>query len=165
MGRIGATWGVAGTVAILAFAVWRLSAIAWEGFQYPFGASHWLLLIGNVAFMSYFEGFRGFQQGYSPRVAARAQLLKAKPTLLRVVLAPLFCMGYFGAERRRLVATYALTTGIVLLITIYQTIPQPWRGILDVGVVVGLAWGIVSIVAFSVRALFETRAVTECPQR
>jgi len=32
--------------------------------------------------------------------------------------------------------------------------PMPWRGIMDVGVVVGLSWGLTSVVLFSLKALF-----------
>ena len=41
----------------------------------------------------------------------------------------------------------------LVLILIYQQFSQPWRGILDVGVVVGLSWGLVSLVWFSFQAM------------
>ena len=145
-------WGVAGVVAVLVYAVFRLTAISIEAFDHAFAWRHWVLLIGNTAFMAYSEGYRGFQRGYSPRIVARAAALIETPSPLRVALAPLFCMGYFHTTRRRLIAAYVLTVGVVALIVLFQYIPQPWRGILDAGVVVGLSWGVASIAAFAARA-------------
>jgi hypothetical protein len=34
-----------------------------------------------------------------------------------------------------------------------RLLAQPWRGIIDGGVVVGLAWGLVSLVVFGFQAL------------
>jgi hypothetical protein len=48
---------------------------------------------------------------------------------------------------------YSVLFGILVLILIYQQFSQPWRGILDVGVVVGLSWGLVSLVWFSFQAM------------
>jgi F0F1-type ATP synthase membrane subunit a len=48
-----------------------------------------------------------------------------------------------------------VTTGIVVLVLLVRAVPQPWRGIIDLGVVVGLAWGIISIVVFSIQAFFS----------
>ena len=62
-------------------------------------------------------------------------------------------MGYFHATRRRLLTSYLVTVAIVGLIVLVRLAPQPWRGIIDFGVVVGLAWGVVSIVGFVVRAV------------
>ncbi|MCS7471425.1 hypothetical protein NZK35_32665 [Stieleria sp. ICT_E10.1] len=38
-----------------------------------------------------------------------------------------------------------LITSIVVL---FRFIPQPWRGILDFGVIIGLSWGIVATLYF-----------------
>ncbi|MEM7351283.1 MAG: hypothetical protein AAF657_10785 [Acidobacteriota bacterium] len=152
MGRLGAIWGLGGVLAVLAYAVVRLAGIFLEALDYSFDWRHWAVLIVNTAFMAYTEGYRGFQQGYSPRVVARAATLIEAPTGLRVALAPLFCMGYFHTTRRRLISVYVLTFGIVMLILLFQLIPQPWRGILDAGVVLGLSWGMASILAFAAKA-------------
>jgi hypothetical protein len=62
-------------------------------------------------------------------------------------------MGFFHATRRRLITSFALTAGIVALVLAVRVLPQPWRGIVDTGVVVGLAWGLLSLIAFSAQAL------------
>ncbi len=153
IGSLGAFWGAAGVSLLLAFAVYRLSMIAVDAFSYNFQWYHWLALVANTLFMAHSEGYKGFQKGFSPRVAARARYLKFNPSPLSVVFAPLFCMGYFFATRRRLIVAYVMTVGIVILVIIFNQISQPWRGILDAGVVVGLSWGIVSIVIFYIQAM------------
>ena len=102
--------------------------------------------------MAYSEGYRGFQSGFSPRIAARCKYLRHHPNAVHVFLAPLFCIGYFHVLRRRQRYIIALTTAIIILILIVQRIDQPWRGIIDAGVVVGLSWGLITLFAFAIKA-------------
>ena len=155
MARIGTLWGIGGVVALLVFSVFRLSGFSLEAFQYPWDWRHWTVFVLNTAFMAHSEGYKGFQKSFAPRVVARARTLHDNPPLLRLLLAPLFCMGYFHTTRRRLISVYILTVAIVTFIVAFQYVSQPWRGILDCGVVVGLTWGIVSIGVFTVQAWLE----------
>ncbi len=155
-GRFGAYWGVIGVCSLLLFAVYRLTIISLDSFEFSFLWYHWLIFVGNILFMAHSEGYKGFQKGFSPRVAARARYLKFNPEPIHIFLAPLFCMGYFHTTRKRLVTVYALTLGIIALVIFFNQISQPWRGILDAGVVVGLSWGIVSVVFYFVRAMGST---------
>jgi hypothetical protein len=152
-GRLGAFWGVAGVSLMLSFAVYRLMVITIDSFAYDFQWYHWLALLGNIFFMAYTEGYKGFQRGFSPRVAARARYIQYNPRLMYVLAAPLFCMSYFFATRKRLIVTYTVTITVIFLVNIFHHIVQPWRGILDAGVVVGLSWGIASLVWYSISAL------------
>jgi hypothetical protein len=86
-------------------------------------------------------------------VVARAQHLAAHPRPLRAALEPLFCMSLFGASRRGLIVARGLFVGIVALVLLVRFVPQPWRGIIDAGVVVGLALGMLSILYYAGRAL------------
>ena len=45
----------------------------------------------------------------------------------------------------------------------FQYLPQPWRGVLDAGVVVGLGWGILSIVALALRSIAD-RGIDASPE-
>ncbi len=153
MGTMGALWGLAGVFLLLISAVYRLTPLAVDAFSYPFFWYHWFSLAALIGGMAYAEGYRGFQQGFSPRVAARARYLLNHPRPVRSLFAPFFCMGYFHATRRRQIVSLSLTAGIVALIVAVRYVAQPWRGIIDAGVVIGLAWGIVSLVVFSVQAL------------
>lgn len=142
-------------MAMLAYAVVHLLGRSIEAFGHAWDWRHWSLFILNTAFMAHSEGYMGFQKSFAPRVVARARVLRERPSFLRLLLAPLFCMGYFHATRRRLLSIYTLTLGIVGLIVVFRYISQPWRGILDCGVVVGLSWGMASIVVLAVRAWLE----------
>ena len=153
MGWLAVFWGLSGVCLLLAFAIARLAGIGLASFDYHFAWYHWLILLANIIFMAYSEGYKGFQQAYSPRFAARIRHLREHPRLSHSILAPLFGMGYFHTTPKRLLVTYVLTVAIVLLIIIVHQLPQPWRGILDIGVVVGLCWGLVSILTFSWQAL------------
>jgi hypothetical protein len=155
LGTLGALWGLAGVLGLLLSACYRLWPKAVDAFSYAFAWYHWASLIVIVLGMAYAEGFKGFQMAFSPRTAARARYLRRNPHIVNVILAPFFCMGYFHATRRRKVTSISLTLGIIVLIIIVSFVPQPWRGIIDAGVVVGLVWGIVSLFVFSIQALLR----------
>ena len=155
VGWFGAIWGVGGVLAILCVAMARLMPVAVEaldGTAGPVGVLHWLAALLSLAFFGYTEGYRAFQMQFSPRVVARGASLLRSPRPVRVVLAPLFCMGFFGATRKRLIVSWSLAVGIFGLIQLVRALPQPWRGIIDLGVAIALAWGAAAILAFSVRA-------------
>ena len=143
-GIIGAVWGFVGVLGILGYAIIHLASISMEALSFELLWYHWLALIGNTLFMIYSEGYRGFQPAFSPRVAARAKYLSQNPTSLDVLLAPLFCVGYYKTSKRRKTAICVLTIAIMMLIGAVRLLDQPWRGIIDAGVVVGLSWGIVA---------------------
>ncbi len=152
MGTLGAIWGIGGVLLLLSSAVYRLAPLAINAFLDHFFWYHWMSLALIILFMSYAEGYRGFQQRFSPRVASRARYLKEHPKVFHVLLAPFFCMGYFHATKRRRIISISLTAGIVVLVLLVRLLPQPWRGIIDAGVVLGLIWGIVSLLVFCVFA-------------
>jgi len=114
----------------------------------PMSQIHWLALVFSVIYMAYAEGYKGFHLGFAPRVVVRARYLADNPRPLHVLLAPLFCMGYIYATRKRQILSFALTTMIIFFVLIARSMPQPWRGIVDAGVVVGLGLGVLSIAYF-----------------
>lgn len=153
LGTIGTLWGVAGAITLLMFALTRMTGHLLEAFsgEYELTATHYIVMVLWTAFMAYSEGYKGFQSGYSPRVAARALYLRDKCTPLRLVLAPLFCLGFIHATRRRRITVFVLLIGISLIVILFRQIPQPWRGVLDLGVVVGLSWGIIATLVYLVK--------------
>jgi hypothetical protein len=140
-------WGIAGIAAVLVYAALTLGGHAARAMAAGLGPVEWLLMLANAIFMAWAEGYRGFQQRFSPRVAARALDLYDYPTLPRLLLAPLFCAGYFGATARLRRTIWIGTALIVLAVLVFSRLPQPWRGILDAGVMVGLLWGTTSLLA------------------
>ena len=138
-------WGIGGVLLLLIFAIFRLAPMALELENSSMSMVHWLTLAFSVIYMAYAEGYKGFHLGFAPRVVVRARYLANNPRPLHVLLAPLFCMGYIYATRRRQIVSFALTTMIICFVLITRSMPQPWRGILDAGVVVGLSLGVLSI--------------------
>ncbi len=154
MGFIGALWGFSGVVALLGFAIYRLTPRALEALEYSLSTGQWIFLIVFTLFMLVAEGYRGFQKKFSPRTAARVKYLHDHPGFLHVVLAPFFCMGYFFAKKKTQITAICLTLGIVLLVILVGQLSQPWRGLIDFGVVLGLTYGIASFAIFTAKALF-----------
>lgn len=144
-----------GFFLLLGFAIYRLALATLPAFDYSLSLLQWSLLLGNIGFMAYSEGYKGFQLHYSPRFAARLRHLYLQPSLIKALLAPLFCMGYFAATTKRLRVTYILTVMIIALVIVFRLLPQPWRGILDAGVVVGLSWGIIATIYWCYRGLTD----------
>lgn len=152
---VGAVWGVVGVIALLLFAVYRLLPFVGELFDANFTVWQWVLVVLWSTFMIYTEGYKAFMQQFSPRVVARAQYLARQGSVKQLLLAPVFCTGYFNSTRKRVLVAYLLMAGIITLIAIVHFIPQPWRGIIDVGVVLGLLLGISSLFVFAILALLR----------
>jgi hypothetical protein len=149
-----AAWGVAGVVAILISAIARLTPLALEPvLAYTMTTLQWAVYVLWSVFNGYVEGYRGFQKGYVPRVVARAFWLGEHPRPLLVLLAPFFCSGLIHATRRRLITSWCLVFGIYGIVQLVRMLEQPWRGILDAGVVVGLAYGTLALVVAFARVL------------
>lgn len=155
LGYIAALWGITGISLLLGSAIYRLSAIGMQTFDYNLSWYHWVALAVSIAFMGFAEGYRGFQQAWSPRVAARLLFLSQNVSPVRLILAPLFCMGFFDIVRKRMIVTYCLTFGIIGMVLLVHQLDQPWRGIVDLGVVTGLAWGLASLFIFTAQAFFS----------
>lgn len=144
-------WGIGGIFLLLAQALTALVPLACAAIEMPWSAGQWAFAVSWVLFMGYAEGYRGFQTRFSPRVVRRAIHLFENPRPLHLLFAPLFCMGLIHASRKRIIANWALVGGIAGLVLAVGMLAQPWRGLVDLGVVLGLGWGMVAIVGFVVR--------------
>jgi hypothetical protein len=147
------TWGVLGVVALLGQALLRLSPLAWEAVTSELSALQWLVLAGWVVLNAHAEGYRGFHRRFSPRVVARALHLARHPRPIFVAFAPIFCMSLVGASRRGQIVARVVVVAIVALVIGVRMLEQPWRGIIDAGVVAGLGLGTLSLLGFVVAAL------------
>ncbi|NND39375.1 MAG: hypothetical protein EX270_01005 [Pseudomonadales bacterium] len=154
-GAIAALWALAGFSLLMSQAVRKLLAVSLDAANYDFSALQWLLLAAFIIFMAYSEGYKGFQKGFSPRFANRTMHLYHQGSSIERLLAPLYCMNFFNAPVRRMLVSYSLLLLILTFIFLFQHIPQPWRGILDAGVVVGLLWGLASTIYYFFRAFFK----------
>ena len=166
VGKVGAVWGVLGVSLLFGSAVFRLVPYALELDGTTLAWYHWGFLLLWLVLMGVGKGYHLFFRKYAPRVVARAAYLARHPTFARVVFAPLFCMGFFHATRKRKIFSYGMTSLIVGFIVWVRTLDQPWHGMVDAGVAVGLGLGMVSIwfVAFRVFAGQGSDAPTDTPE-
>jgi hypothetical protein len=155
LGVIAVVWGVGGFLCLLGSAMVRLTPLAVGAFELEWGLVHWVSLIGWVAFMLYSEGYKGFHRAFSPRFAARVKHLYHHPEPRHVVLAPLYAMCFYHSTRKRMLVAWLLTAAIVGFVLMARQLVQPWRGIVDAGVVLGLAVGTLSVLFFLWRAFRE----------
>ena len=160
MKLLGYIWGVGGVLILLLFAIYRLTPMALALEDASMELKHWGILALSISYMAYAEGIKGFHQGFAPRVVKRALYLKKNPRLNHVVFAPFFCMGYFYATRKRQIFSLGLTGLIVCFVILVRLLPQPWRGILDAGVVTGLTIGCGSILYFIYLATIRAETIS-----
>jgi hypothetical protein len=146
-------WGVGGVALILLSPIVRLGAVAVDAVRSGLTPTQWGVAAIWCVFMLYAEGWRGFHKQFSPRVVVRALALASSRPLVPSVLAPFTCMGLLHATRKRRIVAWSLLTGIVILIVAVRQLPAPWRGIVDLGVVLGLSAGLTSIAWYALQAL------------
>ncbi len=149
-----AIWGVAGFLALLGKALYQLTPLALAPIREGMLSGVQIALYGGwVLFMGYSEGYKAFHLQVAPRVAVRGMWLARNPRPHLAILAPLFVMGLIHATRRRLITSWTILVGVVLLVIGVRFLDQPWRGIVDGGVVVGLGWGFLAQLWFFIAAL------------
>ena len=74
-------------------------------------------------------------------------------------------MGFIESQYKLKIAVVGTTICIVGLILLFENVvPQPWRGILDFGVIVGLVWGLVALLILFVVFCFVEEINTEAAQ-
>lgn len=148
-------WAISGVSLILFQAIWKLFPLVMQLYtEHTLSIPQWFFLSIWVAFMGYTEGYRGFQKAFCPRVVARAWTLHTQAPFLHLLLAPLYSMGYFYATRKRKIVAWSITTGIVGIVLFVKILPAPYRNIIDAGVVVGLTYGLTTLLVFTAQALF-----------
>ena len=145
-------WAYLGVFALLGQALYRLTPLALEplGPSEKLGQLAWLYWGWALASI-YFEGYRGFHLRFVPRVARRVELLVAQPTPLRCIFAPAYVMSYFDAPPAEKRAAYGVTLAVVFAVIVVRNFSQPWRGIIDAGVVTGLGTGVLSLAWVALR--------------
>jgi hypothetical protein len=95
--------------------------------------------------MTYAEGYKAFQTKFSPLIVRRAVDLNERRTFLNIVLAGPYCMGLFGATKKRMIVSWSVSAGVLAVVHVVKKLPYPWRSIVDGGVVCGLTYGALSI--------------------
>ena len=152
--KLVAAWGILWVSLLLGRAIWRLGPLALEPWtENLMTDGQKAIYVGWLVANAYLEGYRGFQLRFSPRVVSRAIYLGQNPRPLWVILALPFCMSLFHSTRRQMTVSWVFIGALVLVIWWVRSLPQPWRGIIDGGVVLGLAWGLAVIWGLFVKYL------------
>jgi hypothetical protein len=146
-------WAIAGWSAVLAIAIDRLLGRGLQALFMDLTAIQWTAVVVNALLILWAEGYRGFQRRFSPRAASRVLYLSSHATATTALMAPVFCVGLMGATPRILRGTWIGAALIVAAVIVVQRLPQPWRGIIDFGVAMGLTWGLVSFLQLTWVAL------------
>lgn len=165
--KLVASWGIAWVSLLLAQAIYRLGPLALEPWTEDLMTpAQKGIYLGWLVANAYLEGYRGFQLRFSPRVVSRAVYLGENPRPLWLVLALPFCMSLFHSTRRQMTVSWVFIGALILLIWWVRSLPQPWRGIIDGGVVLGLVWGLLVIWALFARYLMgrPVPAPSDLPQ-
>lgn len=149
-------WGVAGVILYLSYGVFKVVPIVLDGLNAISEPWQWGLLVVTLLFFAYVEGYRGFQLGFSPRVVSRAWVVSEEleeAPVWHKVLAPAFCIGYFHGTTKRVITSWAVTSVIFAVVIGVKQLDNPYRAIIDAGVIVGLMWGILSIIVLYLASL------------
>jgi len=154
---LASLWAAGGFIAILGKSVKRILPLALEPFGTDAAALSTFQLGSYIAmclWFSYVEGYKGFQLKFSPLVVARAQTLKPfqGTPVHHVLLGPFYAMGLFHATKKRKIVSWSVSTGVAIIVAVVKKFPYPWRNIVDAGVIAGLSWGSISILAIWIRA-------------
>ncbi len=148
-------WAIVQVVSVLLNALKRLYPIAAQPFiQKDMLPLHWVLYVSWTLYMLYAEGYKGFQLKFAPLVVSRAFSLSQNLTIINCLFAGPYSMGLFGASRKRMIVSWAITIGVFALVILVKMLPYPYRSIIDAGVVAGLSYGTLSILVIAAKTLF-----------
>ena len=152
------SWGILQVVAILGNALKRLIPIALQPFQrqdlLPY---QWITLLSWFFFMVYTEGYKAFHLKFSPLVVKRAFKIVDNASFMNILLSGPFSMGLFGATKKRMIISWSISLGVLVLVKLVKELPYPWRSIVDAGVVGGLGVGSLSIIFHTFKVFFTKK--------
>ena len=120
--------------------------------------------IVTCLWFAYVEGYKGFQQKFSPLVVKRSFTLQPGQngtSWFHFLLAPLYSMGLMHATKKRKIVSWSVTIGVAGIVAAVKRLPYPWRNIVDAGVVVGLTWGSLSIILNYVKSWVTGKAPSQ----
>merc|ERR1740139_857237 len=155
---VASFWAAGGFVAILAKSIKRILPLALEPFSAAAPALSTFQMLSYITMclmFAYAEGYKGFQLKFSPLVVARAQTLKPfqGTPIHHVLFGPFYAMGLFHATKKRKIVSWSVSAGVAIIVALVKKLPYPWRNIIDAGVIAGLSWGSISILAIWIRTV------------
>ena len=155
LGRLAsALWALVGIGAVFSLAVFRLGSRGIETVRAGLGTVEWVALVALVLLFLVGEGWGALQRKWVPRVVRRAADLRREAAMHHRVLAPLYGMSLIGGDARSRFRAWAGTASIIVAVLVVRSLPDPWRGIVDLAVASALGWGLGAIMLEG-RKVFE----------
>ncbi|MBT3756892.1 MAG: hypothetical protein HOK80_08665 [Candidatus Cloacimonetes bacterium] len=148
-------YSIGGVIAIFSSAIYRLYPHVKESMSLEFSALNWTVLAAYLIVMIVGKGYFALHRGFVPRVIVRSEQIISNGNLIDKLLAPLYCMGFFKAPKKRMIISYLMILFIISFLVSASKIVQPWRGIIDLGVIVGLSLGIISLLLLGSKKLIS----------
>ena len=148
-GAWAVVWAAAGIVALFIEAAWRLALRGIITVRAGLDPMEWALLVVLAAAFVWGEGVRALQRRWIPGVYRRIDALRDETSITYRALAPLYAMSLIGAPRSTLARAWLGVVLIVAAVFIVRALPEPWRGIIDVGVAAALTWGLIVLLYHS----------------
>ncbi|MCA9494623.1 MAG: hypothetical protein KC621_32065 [Myxococcales bacterium] len=143
-------WSVGGVVLLCASAAFRLGLRGIDGWAHATDPQRYAGLAW-IAWMLVSAAWPGFHRQFAPRVAIRSAKLADEPLGPVALLGPLVAIGFVRATGKRRAIAVGLVTGIVAMSIGATFLPEPWRGLLDLGVAIAVASGVGSLLWFGAR--------------
>ncbi len=156
--RVIRAWALVGVVALLGNAVVRLGRRGLDTVREGLSAGEWTVLAAVFVLFVYVEGVRALQRKWVPFVVGRMEALGRRSPLLHRLLAPLHVMALVGGPRRTVLRAWAGVAAVIVAILVLRSVPDPWRGIVDVGVAAALGWGLLVLLLQAVATQLEGEA-------
>lgn len=147
-------WAVVGIIALFIEAAWRLAVRGVITMRAGLEPVEWVILVVLTTAFVWGEGVRALQRRWIPGVYRRIEELRDEKRVLYGVLAPLYAMSLIGAPRGTLARAWLGVVLIVAAVFIVRALPEPWRGIIDIGVAAALTWGLL-VLLYHGRLLFQ----------
>ena len=159
LGIIGYIWGFLGISYMILHGLSCMIPYVIELDFRLFKWYHMISFFGVIIILGYSEGYKGFQKSFSPRTANRLYNIFLKPTFFRVFFSPFISMGFIESSKKLKYISYGLLLMIVMFILLIGKLNDPWRGIIDAGVIVGLSWGLVSFWVSCFRVILKNSKI------
>merc|ERR1711894_155518 len=83
-------------------------------------------------------------------VCRKSCILRFFGEILDFIMAPLTVAGMVQATPKRLAVSWGIVIGVTLIVIVIMRMPSPWRNFIDIGVVLGLGWGAVSMLCWTI---------------
>ena len=138
-------WALGGVSLLFATAAVRLGGRGVETVKAGMETAEWAVMVFLVLLFVVGEGGGALQRKWVPRMVRRAADLRGTAALHHQLLAPLYGMSLIGGCARSRTRAWAGTLSIVIAVLVVRSLPEPWRGIVDLAVASALVWGLVSI--------------------